>query len=224
MDKVNTVSILLISLSLALIAIFLGIGSVSGSIPIGNSGVSLQATKTFPFILIIFWLFVWQRFTVLSLHENRPTIDKLILDKINISDLVHSVFSAKKFGFPGAYTVCKWGWNDPSIPKGAPGNYIHYKRGLLARRFKLSFLGNDSSGAAKYVHFGPKASNIENGKFTPINLGYWKCLFFEAKFLMTRLFDTPLVGQHYLPHSFAWIAVLVLSLKPLRHLLAQIFQ
>ncbi|HII3188677.1 hypothetical protein LCD39_06955 [Enterobacter asburiae] len=216
MDKVNTVATLLIMLSLALMAIFLGIGSVSGSIPIGNSGVSLRATETFPLILLIFWLIVWQRFTVLSLHENRPTIDKLILDKINNSSLVHSVFSAKKTGFPSAYAVSKWGWNDPYIPKGAPGNYIHYERRFLARRFKFSYFGNDSTGTAKYVHFGPKASNIENGQLTPLNLGYWKCLFFEAKFLVIRLFDTPVIGQHYLPHSVALIAVLVLCLKYLR--------
>ncbi|WP_196004769.1 hypothetical protein [Citrobacter freundii] len=224
MDKVNTVLVLLITLSLALIAIFTGIGSVSGSIPIGNSGVSLQATKTFPLLLIIFWLFVWQRFMVLSLHENKPIIDKLILKKINQSTLVYKIFSAKKAGFPGGVGISKWGWNDGSIPHDAPGNHIHYERGFLARRFKFSYFGNDSAGAGKFIHFGPKANNIKSGTLTPLNFGYWKCLVFEVKFLLVRLFDTPVIGQHYIPHAFAWAATLVIFFTYIKQYIEQIFQ
>lgn len=204
MDKVNTVLVLLITLSLALIAIFTGTGSVSGTIPIGSSGVSFQATKAIPLILIVLWLLLWQRFMVLSMHENKPEIDKLIQNKLNISGFVHKVFSAKKAGFPGAYGVHKWGWPDPKIPQTAAGNYVHYERGLLARRFKFSFFGNDSTGNGMFVHFGPKASNIKNGTLTPLNLSYWKCLLFETKFLVIRLFDIPSVGQHYIPHVISW--------------------
>lgn len=210
MDKVNTVLVLLITLSLALIALFTGAGSVSGTIPIGSSGVSFQAPKAIPLILTGIWLLLWQRFMVLSMHENKPEIDELIQNKLNASGFVHKVFSAKKAGFPGVYGVSKWGWNDPKIPQAAAGNYVHYERGLLARRFKFSYFGNDSTGGGMFVHFGPKASNIKNGTMTPLNFGYWKCLLFEMKLLMIRLFDTPSVGQHYIPHVIAWATALTI--------------
>lgn len=215
MDKVNTVLVLLITLSLALIALFTGTGSVSGAIPIGSTGVSFQAPKAIPLILTVIWLLLWQRFMVLSLHENKPEIDKLIQNKLNASGFVHKVFSAKKVGFPGAYGVSKWAWADPKIPQTVAGNYVHYERGLLARKFKFSFFGNDSTGGGMFVHFGPKASNIKNGTLTPLNLGYWKCLLFEMKFLVIRLFDTPSVGQHYIPHVIAWATVLTIFITTL---------
>lgn len=99
MDKVNTVLVLLITLSLALIALFTGMGSVAGAIPIGSTGISFQAPKAIPLILTVIWLLLWQRFMVLSLHENKPEIDKLIQNKLNASGFVHKVFSAKKLGF-----------------------------------------------------------------------------------------------------------------------------
>ena len=210
MDKVNTVLVFLITLSLALIALFTGTGSVSGSIPIGSSGVSFQAPKALPLILMVIWLLLWQRFMVLSMHENKPEIDKLIQTQLNASGFVNKAFSAKKVGFPGAYGVSKWGWNDPKISQAAAANYVHYERGLLARKFKFSYFGNDCTGKGLYIHFGPKASNIQNGTLNPLNLGYWKCLLFEMKFIMIRLFDTPLVGQHYMPHIIAWGAALTI--------------
>lgn len=210
MDKVNTVLVLLIMLSLALIALFTGTGSVSDTLPIGSSGVSFQAPKAIPLILTVIWLLLWHRFMVLSLHENKPVIDKLIQGKLNTSGFVHKAFSAKKAGFPGVYGVCKWPWKDPNIPSSASANYVHYERGLLSRRFKFSYFGNDSSGGGMFVHFGPKASNIKNGTLTPFNFGYWKCLFFEMKFLVIRLFDTPSVGQHYIPHVIAWATALTM--------------
>lgn len=54
-----------------------------------------------------------------------------------------------------------------------------------------------------FVHFGPAASNIQNGTFTPLSRGYWKCIWFEMKFLLLRLFDTPVIGLHYIPHLVA---------------------
>lgn len=75
-----------------------------------------------------------------------------------------------------------------------------------------------------YVHFGPKASNIKNGSLTPLNLGYWKCLLFEAKFLVVRLFDTPMIGQHYMPHTFAWITAIVLLFVSVHHFILHFFQ
>lgn len=212
MDKVNTVLVLLITVSLALIALFTGTGSVSDTIAIGGSGVSFQAPKAVPLILAFVWLLLWQRFMVLSLHENKPEIDKLIQNKLNDSGFVHKAFSAKKAGFPGAYAVCKWPWPDFKIPQTAAGKYVHYERGLLARRFKFSYFGNDATGGGMFVHFGPKASNIKNGTLTPLNLGYWKCLLFEVKFLTIRLFDTPSVGQHYIPHVIAWTTALTILL------------
>lgn len=210
MDKVNTVLVFLITSSLALIALFTGTGSVSDTIAIGGSGVSFQTPKAVPLILTVVWILLWQRFMVLSLHENKPEIDKLIQNKLNASGFVHKAFSAKKAGFPGAYGVNKWAWADPKIPQAAAGDYVHYERGLLARRFKFSYFGNDSTGGGMFVHFGPKASNIKNGMLTPINLGYWKCLLFEVKFLIIRLFDTPSVGQHYIPHVVAWATALTI--------------
>lgn len=216
MDKVNTVLVLLITLSLALIALFTGTGSISETIAIGGSGVSFQTPKAVPLILTVVWLLLWQRFMVLSLHENKPEIDKLIQNKLNTSGFVHKAFSAKKAGFPGAYAVNKWPWADPKIPHAAGAKYVHYERGLLARRFKFSYFGNDSSGGGMFVHFGPKASNIKNGTLTPLNMGYWKCLLFEFKFLVIRLFDTPAVGQHYIPHVVAWATTLTILIMTIR--------
>lgn len=210
MDKVNTILVLLITLSLALIALFTGTGSVSGTLPIGSTGVTFQAPKAIPLILTVIWLLLWQRFMVLSMHENKPEIDKLITNKLNASGFVSRVFSPKTAGFPGTYGVCKWPWPDVKIPQTAAGNYVHYERGLLARRFKFSYFGNDSTGEGMFVHFGPKTSNIINGTLTPLNLGYWKCLLFEMKYLIIRLFDTPSVGQHYIPHVIAWAAALTI--------------
>ncbi|WP_423732328.1 hypothetical protein [Hafnia paralvei] len=219
MDKVNTVLVLLITLSLALIALFTGTGSVSDTIAIGGSGVSFQTPKAVPLILTVVWLLLWQRFMVLSLHENKPEIDRLIQTKLNTSGFVHKAFSAKKAGFTGAYGVKKWAWADPKIPQAAAGNYVHYERGLLARRFKFSYFGNDSTGGGMFVHFGPKANNIKNGTLTPFNLGYWKCLLFEVKFLIIRLFDTPSVGQHYIPHVVAWATALTILIMTIHQYL-----
>lgn len=126
MDKLNSVLVFLCTLSIALIAIFSGAGSATGSVPIGNTGVSLHATNTLPLILAIVWLLAWHRFIVLSLHENKPQIDKLILARINESEFVRKVFNSKHFGFPGPVGTSKWGWPDPQIPNGSPGNFVYY--------------------------------------------------------------------------------------------------
>ena len=88
MDKVNTILVLLITFSLALIALFTGTGSVSGTLPIGSSGVTFLAPKAIPLILIVIWLLLWQRFMVLSMHENKPEIDKLITNKLNLEEIL----------------------------------------------------------------------------------------------------------------------------------------
>lgn len=198
--------------SLTILLFSAGWASFSDSIDIGNTGLKMTAMSIAPYLLIAFWLYSWQRFYVISKHVNKPQIDSMISGKVNSSLFVFLVFPPKSFGLIAACGIGKWGWPHPEIPKPTPGNYVFYKRTIFKRTFMFNYFGNDASGDGLYVHFGPAASNIQNGSVTPLCVGYWKCIFFELKFLIVRLFDTPSVGFHYCPHILSWISLAFISM------------
>lgn len=206
MEDIKTASTRLILSSAGLILFLGGWASFSDSIPIGNLGLKLTSLHVAPIILIAFWLYSWQRFFVLSRDANKPTIDALLLKGVNASELARSVFPPKLFGLPGANGIVKWGWPHAEIPREAPHNHILYKRMFYKRLFMFQYFGNDVNDNGLYVHFGPVAVNINNGVVTPLSRGYWKCIWFEIKVLVPRIFDTSIIGFHYFPHIFAWIA------------------
>ena len=63
------------------------------------------------------------------------------------------------------------------------------------------YFGNDTNDSALCVHFGPVASNINNGSVTPLKRGYWKCIWFEIKTLAPR-FLIPLSSGFTISPSF----------------------
>ncbi|CAI1709162.1 Uncharacterised protein [Serratia quinivorans] len=206
MEDIKTASTRLILSSAGLILFLGGWASFAESIPIGNLGLKLTSLHVAPIILIAFWLFSWQRFFVLARQSNKPAIDQMIVDKVNSSKLILSVFPPKSFNLPGQVSKHKWGWPHESVPKAAPHDYVSYKRERFKRRFMFQYFGNDSNEEARYVHFGPVASNIKDGDLIPFNTGYWKCIWFELRTLAPRFFDNPIIGFHYFPHIFAWAA------------------
>ncbi|MCH4197523.1 MAG: hypothetical protein LKJ78_21625 [Serratia liquefaciens] len=206
MEDIKAASTRLILSSAGLILFLGGWASFADSIPLGNLGLKLTSLYVAPIILIAFWLFSWQRFFVLARQSNKPSIDQMIVDRVNSSKLVKSVFPPKSFNFPGAVGIYKWAWHHESILRSAPSDYVSYKRERFKRRFMFHYLGNDSNDTAINVHFGPVATNIKNGDITPLTIGYWKCIWFEIRTLAPRFFDTPIIGFHYFPHIFAWAA------------------
>ncbi|HID9646541.1 TPA: hypothetical protein ACXI3D_004982 [Serratia marcescens] len=206
MEDIKAASTRLILSSAGLILFLGGWASFADSIPIGNLGLKLTSLHVAPIILIAFWLFSWQRFFVLSRDSNKPTIDDLMLKNVNTSKLVYSIFQPALFGLPDAKGIAKWGWAHAEIPNKAPHDHIFYKRTFFKRLFMFQYFGNDVNDQALFVHFGPAAPDVNNGAVTPIKLRYWKCILFEIKVLAPRFFDTPIIGFHYFPHIFAWIA------------------
>lgn len=210
MEDIKAASTRLILSSAGLILFLGGWASFADSIPIGSLGLRITSLRIAPIILIAFWAFSWQRFFVLSRTANKPAIDDLLLKSVNASTLARSIFPPKLFGLPGAVGVHKWGWDHSEIPQAAPDNHIFYKRMFFSRLFMFHYFGNDTNDSALCVHFGPVASNINNGSVTPLKRGYWKCIWFEIKTLAPRFFDTPIIGFHYFPHFFAYVAFVCL--------------
>lgn len=206
MEDIKAASTRLILSSAGLILFLGGWASFADTIPIGNLGLKLTSLHIAPIILIAFWAFSWQRFFVLSREANKSSIDDLILKKINDSEFVYSAFPPKSFGLNNVKWIHKWGWTHAEIPQNVPDNYVFYKRMFAKRLFMFQYHGLDVNNEGLHIHFGPVASNINNGAITPLKLGYWKCIYFEIKTLVPRFFDTPVVGFHYFPHIFAWVA------------------
>lgn len=217
MEDLKTASARLVLSSVGLILLLGGWASFANEIPIGNMGLKLTSLYVAPFLLCGFWLYSWQRFFVLARHSNKPDIDKLLLSSINTAcntnqnDLIRSVFRPQNFNLKLPVMVRKWGWSSVYIPADAKADYVVYNRSLGRRDFMFCYLGNDINDNALYVHFGPKASNIQNGTLRPISLGYWKCISFELKHLINHSFKLPLIGAHYFPHIFAWSTLVYLS-------------
>ncbi len=202
MEDIKTASTRLILSSAGLVLFLGGWASFADSIPIGSLGLKLTSLHVAPIILVAYWLFSWQRFFVLARQTNKPEIDQMIADKVNLSKLVLSVFPPKSFNLSGTIEIHKWA----SLNERYRQDYVTYKRERLKRRFMFQYHGDDQHDAKPYVSFGTKASNINDGNLSPFNHRYWKCIFFEIKVLVPRFFDTPIIGFHYFPHIFAWIA------------------
>jgi len=213
MEDIKAASTRLLICSISVMFFFGGWASFVDSFSIGNFGLKITAIYILPYLLIGLWLYSWQRFYVLSRHSNKPIIDALILERINSTNFVFKAFPHNEYGLSGAVAIGRWGWPDERIPRNSPQNFVFYGRDTLKRHFMFNYFGSDLNGDALYVHFGDSASNIKNGCFTPFRKGYWKCLWFESKFLLTKFFDTPTVGSHYIPHFVSWAVLAFLLAK-----------
>jgi len=223
MEDIKATRTKLIVSALCVLALFGGWATFADALPIGNFGLKITASYIFPYILVAFWLYSWQRFYVLSRHTNKPIIDALILEKITTPDLIFKLFPPRSYGLANAIAIGKWGWPDSRIPSNAKQNFVFYGRKTLSRCFMFNYLGNDFNGDALYVHFGEPASNIKNGHLTPNCASYWKCLWYEIRFLTTKFFDTPIVGFHYFPHLLSWFTLLCLCISQFISLIHRIF-
>lgn len=214
MEDIKAANTRLILSSTGLILFLGGWASFSDAIPISNLGLKLSSLHVAPFILVFFWLFSWQRFFVLSNQSNKPNIDQMITDNVNSSRLIFSVYPPNSFGLPGTVDIHKWGWEHKNIPQNAPADYVSYRRTFLKRCFMFQYVGYDSNGEGRYIHFGPDNPSNNNGCLTPSSLSYWKCIWFELRTLAPRFFDTSVVGFHYFPHIFAWITCIYMLVFP----------
>lgn len=210
MEDLNTASKRLILSSAGLILLLGGWASFSEDIPVGITGMKVTSIYIAPWVLVFFWLYSWQRFYVLSQHNNKKEIDNIISREINksanhIADkIVRSVFPPSNFNLQSPVAVRKWGWRDAKIPLDAPADFIYYERCFLKRNFMFSYIGNDLNNQALHVHFGPQANNIKNGTFSFFSCKFWKCVAFEIKIIAPLSFKLPIIGFHYFPHIFSW--------------------
>lgn len=206
MEDIKTASTRLILSSIGLILFLGGWASFAETIPLDNLGLRLNSLHIAPIILIAFWAFSWQRFFVLSHVANKPIIDNLILKKVNeTNSLPRKIFPSESFGIQGGASIAKWAWPHPEIPRDAPFNHVFYKRMLGKRLFMFYYRGVDENGEDLYINIGCiLTSEKMKGVVTPLQLKYWKCIWFEIQTLVPRFFDTPIIGFHYFPHIFAW--------------------
>lgn len=213
MEDIKAARKLFFICSLSVLFFFGGWASFVDSFSIGNFGLKITAIYILPYLLIGLWLYSWYSFYVLSRQSNKPIIDALVLERINSTNFIFKAFPHNEYGLSGAVAIGKWGWPDERIPRNSAPNFVFYGRVTLKRHFMFNYFGSDLNGDALYVHFGDSAPNIKNGCLTPFSKGYWNCLWFEFKFLLTKLFDTPTIGSHYIPHFVSWAVLAFLLVK-----------
>ncbi|EOC1611847.1 hypothetical protein ACI49Z_003573 [Cronobacter turicensis] len=222
MEDKKAVSRLLVCSSVGLMLLLGGWASFREFIPVGVPGLKLTSLQVAPYILTAFWLFFWFRFYVLSRHEDKPEIDKLISEKINSNpnnnqhDLIRSVFPPSKYGLKIPVVVRRWAWQCEELPVSAPLHYVVYQRNFCKRLFMFNYMGNDYNDAALFVHVGHEAVNIHNGVVKLPSSGYFKCLFFEVKCLVKLSFEKPIIVSYYAPHLLAWFCLFYSSYYVIR--------
>lgn len=200
--------------SLGLIFLMAGWATFTKEIPVGIPGLVFTSLSIAPYILAFGWLYSWQRFYVLSRHENKPEIDAIISDAINANpnnsqnDIIRKVFPPELYKLKRPVAVRRWEWECKELPKGSPRHYVIYQRLNGKRLFMFNYSGNDVNNAPLFVHIGPEAVNIKNGLVKIQSRQYWKCLFFEAEVIFKLSFEKPIIVSYYLPHLVAWCCLL----------------
>lgn len=213
MDDKKAVSRLLVGSSVGLMLLLGGWASFKDFIPVGVPGLKLTSLKIAPYLLTVFWLFFWFRFYVLSRHEDKPEIDKLISYIINVNpnnsqhDFIRSVFPPNQYGLKKPVIVRRWTSKGEELPKNAPLHYVVYRRMFCKRLFMFNYCGNDIHDTALFVYIGHKAENIRNGMMKIPSRGYFKCLYFEIKCLVKLAFEKPIIVSYYAPHFLAWLCL-----------------
>ncbi|ELY2909316.1 hypothetical protein ACU9D5_003330 [Cronobacter dublinensis] len=209
MDDIKTARRFLYVSSGLLISITAGWATFTKEIPVGIPGIVFTSLSIAPYILALSWLYCWQRFYVLSRHENKPEIDTIISDAINVNpnnsqnDIIRKVFPPESYGLKKPVVVRRWDFEYKGLST-LPLHHVIYQRLSGKRLFMFNYMGNDINDAPLFVHFGPERINIKNGLVRIWSTQYWKCLSFEAKTILGFSFEKPIIVAYYLPHLLAW--------------------
>lgn len=172
--------------------------------------------------VILFWLYFTHRFYVIAKKQFGTEINKAFSEEISSSHFLLKIFPPQNY-FPSdevEWLTRAWIDKENTDLKNVGEHYCNYVRYDFGRAFEFQYR-HPSEG---YKHFLDKydhafGDNITSGNVNMRNLGYFKCLLFELKFIVRQWSIEPMISTYYFPIWLAAISCLGLSIQVISSLL-----
>lgn len=187
------------------------LGLVSGAefeptVKIQALSIELTRPEYLWLFIILFWLYFTHRFYVIVKKEYGAEIRDAFSKAVSSSNFVLTVFPPINYYSTNDVKWLTRAWiNYANVDLKDVGdqhcNYIRYRFG---RAFEFQYLHRDGG----FKHFLDKrddrfGDNILSGNVGVCNLGYFKCLLFELRFIAKQWGEEPTISTYYLP---LWLA------------------
>lgn len=194
--------------SVAVLSFFGGIASFESSIKLSVLGIQFKNPEIFPWLLIVFWIYFWQRFASASRAEHAEKLRAMLEEYVNSAKIVERIFPPSRYGINEDWTISTRPWLSAERAAELGTKRVLYARGTLVRVFEFSY-----TAPSLHVHFLDSAhygNTHQEGRLGPQSFRYWMCLFYEFGYLLREIHKRPLVMDYYFPRCLGLVATITI--------------
>ncbi|MGS1035932.1 hypothetical protein NFI99_12680 (plasmid) [Burkholderia glumae] len=203
-DKIRTHSLLA---SVAIIFFFGGLASFPSQVTIPVFGLVLNHAEVLPWLLVASWLYFYLRFISLSRAKHGEELRSLLAGCIKEEAWVKRFFPPARYGLASEPDIATLPWLPREEQKQLGSDGVKFDRFCLGRVFEFSY-----QTPRLHVHFvdqhGPlKSDGYQRGRIGVDTIAYWKCVWYEALYMLRQIPKRPIVVYYYFPRVLFVVAL-----------------